>query len=106
MTHQRFIATLVAAALAALASVSTVAAEQGVVDVNTASMEQLNAISGIGDAKAQAIIEYREKNGPFQSVDDLVHVSGIGDKLLARLRPQLTVGGSQGKAPAAKTTKQ
>jgi competence protein ComEA len=89
-----------------MASASTVVAEQGVVDVNTASLEQLNEISGIGDAKAQAIIEYRDKNGPFQSVDELVNVSGIGDKLLARLRPQLTVGSPPGKAPAAKTTKQ
>lgn len=97
MAHQRFVATLVALALAALASAGAAAAEQRLVDVNTASMEELNAISGIGDAKARAIIEYREKNGPFKSVDDLIHVNGIGDKLLARLRPQLTVGNPQEK---------
>jgi competence protein ComEA len=105
MAHQRFTATLVAIALAFLASVSGVAAEQTLVDLNTASVAQLNELNGIGDAKANAIVQYREKNGPFQSVDDLRNVSGIGDKLLARLRPQLTVG-NQANAPAGKTSKQ
>lgn len=103
MAHQRFTATLVAIALALLAGVSGVVAEQTLVDVNTASVAQLNELNGIGDSKANAIVQYRDKNGPFQSVDDLRNVSGIGDKLLARLRPQLTVGKNP---PAGKTSKQ
>ncbi len=91
--------------LALLLSASDTTAEQTTVDVNTASIAQLNEVSGIGNAKAQAIVEYRDKNGPFESVDDLRNVKGIGDKLLARLRPQLSVGSGGGKAPAAKPAK-
>jgi len=106
MAHQRFIPWIAALALTLLVGISGAAAEQTTVDLNTASVAQLNELSGIGGAKAQAIVEYREKNGPFESVDDLRNVKGIGDKLLARLRPQLTVGNAAGKAPAGKSTKQ
>ncbi len=68
------------------------AAETKPVNVNTASMAELMSIKGIGEAKARAIIEHREKHGPFKTVDELKNVSGIGDKLLATLKPQLTVG--------------
>ena len=59
---------------------------------NTASVAELTAISGIGPSKAKAIVDYREAHGPFASVDDLQSVTGIGDKLLDRMRPQVTVG--------------
>jgi competence protein ComEA len=97
-----WITTLV---LALLLSASETTGEQTTVDVNSASIAQLNEVSGIGNAKAQAIVEYRDKNGPFESVDDLRNVKGIGDKLLARLRPQLSVGNGGAKAPAAKPAK-
>jgi competence protein ComEA len=73
------------------------------VDINKASVEELTAVNGIGSAKAHAIVEHREKNGAFKTVDDLKMVSGIGDKLLERVRPQVTVGGGGGEAPAAAT---
>ncbi|OHX12846.1 ComEA family DNA-binding protein [Chromobacterium sphagni] len=69
------------------------------VNLNTATAPQLEALQGIGPAKAKAIIDYRSKNGPFKTVDDLKKVSGIGDKTLEKLRKDLTVGGA---APAAK----
>ncbi len=67
------------------------------VDLNSATAAELDAVKGIGPAKAKAIIDYREKNGPFKSVDDLKGVKGFGAKTIEKLRPELTVGG----APAA-----
>ncbi|POZ62514.1 ComEA family DNA-binding protein [Chromobacterium alticapitis] len=69
------------------------------VNLNTATPQQLEALQGIGPAKAKAIVDYRSKNGPFKTVDDLKKVSGIGDKTLDKLRKDLMVGGA---APAAK----
>jgi competence protein ComEA len=74
--------------------------EERLVNINTASAVELATLKGIGEAKAKAILEYREKNGPFKSVDDLHQVHGIGNKLLEGLRPQITVGASAA-APAA-----
>lgn len=50
--------------------------------VNQASLEELKTLSGVGEAKAKAILEYRETNGPFQNADQLLDVSGIGQKTL------------------------
>ncbi|GGA36831.1 ComE operon protein 1 [Kroppenstedtia guangzhouensis] len=61
------------------------------VNVNTASAEELQQLSGIGPSKAEAIIRYREENGSFTSVDQLTEVPGIGEKTLDQLRDQVTV---------------
>lgn len=63
------------------------------VNINTASAEELARLSGIGEAKAQAIVEYREANGSFASVEDLIKVKGIGEKLLEKLREDLAIEG-------------
>ena len=76
------------------------AAEGKPVNVNTATMAELMSLKGIGEEKARAIIEHREKHGPFKNVDELKNVSGIGDKLLSTLRPQVTVGDVAQNAPA------
>jgi competence protein ComEA len=61
------------------------------VDINTASQAELEAIKGIGPAKAKAIIEYRNKHGLFKSVEDLTNVKGIGSGTLKRLGNQVSV---------------
>jgi len=62
------------------------------VNINTADAEMLaTAISGVGVKKAREIVSYREKNGPFESVDDLVQVSGIGMQTVDGSRANLTV---------------
>jgi competence protein ComEA len=61
------------------------------VNLNTASAEQLATLPGIGATRAQAIVAYRQQQGPFQRVEDLLAVSGIGPSTLERLRSLVTV---------------
>jgi competence protein ComEA len=63
---------------------------EGVVDINKATIEDLVAVPGLGKSLAQRIVDFREKNGPFGEVDDLLKVQGIGEKSLVKLRPHLT----------------
>lgn len=65
--------------------------EQGRIDLNTASLEQLDTITGVGPAIAQRILDYRSQVGRFSSVDQLLEVSGIGPKTLERMRDQVVV---------------
>lgn len=66
-------------------------AKDGKINLNTATSEELQTISGIGAKRAEDIIAYRESHGGFQSVDDLKNVSGIGDKTLDKIRESLYV---------------
>lgn len=63
------------------------------VNINTASQAELEALKGIGPAKAKAIVEYRNQHGLFSSIDELEKVSGIGAGTIQQLRDELTVGG-------------
>ena len=63
----------------------------GKININTADTTELQKLSGIGPGKAKSIIDYRNKNGPFRSVDDLLNVSGIGEKTLEKIRDEIVV---------------
>ncbi|MFA6015325.1 MAG: helix-hairpin-helix domain-containing protein [Gallionellaceae bacterium] len=65
-----------------------------VVNINTASKLELETVKGIGPVKAQAIIDYRQKNGQFVSVDDLTNVSGFGDKSVQNIRAEISTSGA------------
>jgi len=56
------------------------------ININTADVKALEALPGIGAAKAQAIVDYRTAHGNFKSIDDLKNVKGIGDKVLEQIR--------------------
>lgn len=66
-------------------------APPGPVDLNTATAEQLDTLPGVGPSTAQAILEYRQQHGRFESVDELLDVRGIGDAKLAQLRDRVRV---------------
>jgi competence protein ComEA len=62
------------------------------VNINSATVEELASLNGIGKAKAEAIIAYRTTNGNFATVEDLTKVKGIGDKIIEKIKPEITVG--------------
>jgi competence protein ComEA len=75
------------------------------VNINTATKEELVSLKGIGEKKAQAIIDYRKKNGDFKSVDDLEKVEGIGPGTMKQIRSQLTITGKTTTDKAEKASK-
>lgn len=69
-------------------------------NLNTATKDELVALPGIGPAKAQAILDYRNQNGPFKSVDEIRKVKGIGEKLFLQIKPELAIGAASRNALA------
>ncbi|WP_309120531.1 helix-hairpin-helix domain-containing protein [Paenibacillus sp.] len=65
---------------------------EGVVDINRATLEELDALPGIGRAKAQAVIDYRESNGAFARPEDVMNVKGIGPAIFAKIRTSIVAG--------------
>lgn len=88
-------------ALFGLLSYAVTALALAAVNINTATVEELKALPGIGPAKAQAIVDYRKENGHFKSVEDLKKVKGIGEGIFGKLKDEATVGA----AAPAKTAK-
>ena len=66
-------------------------AAAGIVNINTAAATDLQALPGIGAKTAERIIEYRQKNGPFKKIEELMNVRGVGEKNFLKLRGQVTV---------------
>jgi competence protein ComEA len=62
------------------------------ININTATLEELDALPGIGPSIAQAIIDYRTQNGPFKTIADIDNVKGIGEALFAKIKDSITVG--------------
>lgn len=95
--------------LMALALLLVSSAAAAALNLNTATKDELVALPGIGPAKAQAIVDYRNQHGPFRSLDELRKVKGIGEKLFLQLKPELTLGNAarstvaQAPAKAAQT---
>jgi competence protein ComEA len=76
------------------------------VNINTATQAELESLQGVGPVKAQAIIDYRKKNGGFKSVDDIKNVDGIGDATLEKLRKDLSITGQTSIAVAKTNPKE
>jgi competence protein ComEA len=74
------------------------------VNINTATQAELESLKNIGPVKAQAIIDYRKKNGGFKTVDELNNVPGIGDKTMQSLKSEISVSGATTVAASANKT--
>jgi competence protein ComEA len=84
--------SLAGPALTVAAQTPAPAAERAAaVNLNTASAADLESLPGIGAKTAERILEYRQKNGPFKKIEDLMNVKGIGEKSFLKLKPRLTV---------------
>ena len=72
---------------------------RGVVNVNTATLEQLKQLPGVGETRSRAIVEARRERGGFRTVDELTTVHGVGQALLEKLRPYVTLEGKTTLGP-------
>lgn len=63
----------------------------GKININSASLKELDTLSGIGAVRAQQIIDYREKNGGFKSIEEIKNISGIGDKTFEKIKDQISI---------------
>jgi competence protein ComEA len=69
------------------------------VNLNTATVADLQQLPGVGAKVAARIVDYRQKQGPFKRIEELMNIQGIGEKSFLKLRPQITVGGKTEATP-------
>jgi len=70
-------------------------ASTAIVNLNTASAAELQGLPGIGAKTAARIVEYRQKNGPFKKIEELMNVRGVGEKNFLKLKPQITIAAAK-----------
>lgn len=96
MTFRRFVATSLLALMAFSASAGIASAAEKAptakLNINTASVEQLTALPGIGPKLAARIVDHRQKEGPFKTTQELMNVKGVGQKNFAKLQGYLNTG--------------
>jgi competence protein ComEA len=108
MKFQRILVTGLALVFALVASsglataAAAKAAPTGKININTATAQQLTALPGVGEKLAARIVEYRQKQGGFKNVSELMNVQGLGEKNLAKIQPYLTTSGDAAKPTASK----
>ncbi len=77
---------LIFVALISFASGVTVAEDKGKININTATVEELTALKGIGEKKARSIVQHRKDAGPFATIEDLKDVKGVGGKIFNKIK--------------------
>jgi competence protein ComEA len=110
----RYVPFVIALALALAAQMPAAAQSKGAkpkppttavtmpVNLNTATVTELQALPGIGAATAKLIVEHRQKNGNFKKVEELMNIKGIGEKSFLKLKPMVTVGSEKAERPDGK----
>jgi competence protein ComEA len=90
-------ATAFAQAPTKRASTAATVSASSPVNLNTATVAQLDALPGVGKATAERIVEYRQKNGGFKKIEELMNVKGVGEKSFLKLKPYITVAAGRGE---------
>ena len=95
------LSTSIAAQSQSPAAAPTQTSAKPVINLNTATLDQLETLPGIGRKTAERILEYRTKSGGFKRVEDLMNVKGIGEKSFLKLKPLVAVAPKTDKSPGA-----